>query len=440
MKIPKIALSFKKKFYKKTLLKLPKGKAFILKYSRILFASLKILNSYQYRLRASALTFYSFLTVVPIFAMIFGITKGFGYEKILQEQLYDKLKGQDEIAKGIIDFSNMLLENVKGGVIAGIGILILFWTIIKVLSNIEDAFNEIWSIKESRSLGRKISDYLSLMVIFPSLMVISSASTVLITSKIEVVLEHISTLRTVSPVIIFMLNLLPYGALWILLTYLYIFMPNTKVNFISGALAGVITGTIYQIFQWGYIYFQIGVSQYNAIYGGFAAIPMFLIWLQLSWMLILFGAQISFAHQNADYYKSEGDYQDWSHFGKNLLSLGIVRFLVKHFSDDSYAWDTNRISRELKIPVAYIDQAIQELIEADLIVQISRDGAKKASYQPARDPELMTIKYVTNALEKKGNNTFPLLNIPGLKEIEENLRFRDKLLEKSSANILLKDI
>ena len=232
---------------------------------RVILLSVRGFTEDRCQLRASALTFYSLLSIVPVLAMTFGIAKGFGFESMLERVLLERFEGQEQIVTQAMKFSHAFLENVKGGLVAGIGIIVLFYTIIKILSHIENSFNHIWGIKSSRPLARKISDYLSLMLICPLLFTVSSAATVIITSSTRLVMEKFSLLQIFGPVIFFTLKFLPFCVLWILFTFLYLFIPNTKVQFKSGMLAGIIAGTIYYVFQWAYINFQIDVSRYNAI-------------------------------------------------------------------------------------------------------------------------------------------------------------------------------
>jgi membrane protein len=419
---------------------LPMARSLLVKSLRIIILSLQGFVEDKGHLRASALTFYSLLSVVPVLAMLFGLAKGFGFEKALEAQLLKKLEGQEEVFTWIINFAHNMLEQTKGGVMAGIGIILLFWAIIKVLGNIESAFNDIWGIKKTRPFLRKITDYLSVMLIGPVLLVMSSALTVLIASQVKIIVQKISLLGALSPAIFFTLKLLPYGVLWVLFTFVYIFMPNTKVNFSSGALAGVIAGTIYQIFQLIYIAFQIGVAKYNAIYGSFAALPLFLIWLQLSWLIVLFGAEISFAHQNVDTYEFEPDSLKVSHSFKRLLSLEIVHFLVKDFAERGETWNEKQISHKLEIPIRLVRQIMYELVEAKIISQIKVDEDKEVAYQPARDPHALTIRYVINALEERGSDTIPVAQSEELNKLSASLKAFDDLIRNSPANMRLKDI
>jgi membrane protein len=419
---------------------LPRSKLFLVRLLRILILSVRGLVEDKCQLKASALTFYTSLSIVPIFAMIFGVAKGFGFEKVLEKQLLAKLESQGEVVTRVIDYANALLVNTKGGVMAGIGVVVLFWAIIKVLGNIEKSFNDIWGIKKGRPFRRKITDYLSIMLIGPVLFIVSSGITVLMASQAKIFVEKITLLGPVSPVIFFVLKLLPYGTIWVLFIFIYIFMPTTKVHFRSGVLAGIIAGSMYQIFHWVYITFQVGVARYNAIYGSFAALPLFMIWLQLSWLIVLLGAELSFAHQNVDTFEFEPDSLRVSHAFKRLLSLRIVNLLVKHFSDGDSSWNEAKISDTLGIPVRLVRQILHELVACGIISQVKVDEDEATAFQPARNPDNMTIKYVVDALEQRGSDHIPVAQSEELRSLGQSLKRFDELVEKSSDNVLLKDI
>src|SRR3972149_3873262 len=289
--IPKIISFIKTDIWRIRLEELPRQKSFFIKQLRIFLLAFRGFTEDKCQLRASALTFYSMLSIVPVIALIFAIGKGFGLEKLLEKQLSTMLKGQQEVMQQVLTFANSLLENTSGGLIAGVGVVLLLYAVMQVLSNIENSFNDIWQIKRDRSFVRKFSDYLSIMLIAPVLIIMSGSITIFITTQITRITESIELIGFFSPLIFLLLKLLPYCMIWLLFTFIYIVMPNTKVNFKSALIAGIIAGTIFQVSEWAYISFQIGVAKYNAIYGSFAAMPLFLIWLQTSWLIVLFGAE-----------------------------------------------------------------------------------------------------------------------------------------------------
>ena len=176
--------------------------------------------------RASALTFFSLLSVVPVIAMGFGIAKGFGFDKVLEKMVWESLPGQETVALQIITYAKSMLEDTKGGMIAGVGLLILFWTIMRLLNNIETSFNEIWEIHKHRSFERKFADYMSLMLFAPILVILSSSLNVFITTEVKNVTESLELLSIITPFILFLLKFIPYTLIWLLFTLLYMIMPN----------------------------------------------------------------------------------------------------------------------------------------------------------------------------------------------------------------------
>jgi membrane protein len=415
-------------------------KYFFIKQLRILILATRGFTKDKCTLSASALTFYSILSIVPVVAMAFGIAKGFGFQKLLEKELLGKFQGQEEVMNRVVAFAHSLLENTKGHLIASFGILFLLWTVIKLLSQIEHSLNDIWEVKSPRTYGRKFSDYLSIMLISPILFILSSSVTVFITTQIAVITQKVALIGMFSPVIFFMVKLIPYGLIWILFIFIYMLMPNTKVNFSSGLIAGIIAGTIYQIAQWAYITFQVGMARYNAIYGSFAALPLFLIWIQLSWLIVLFGAEISFAYQYVDTYDFEPDRRYISPAFKKLLSLQISRLIISTFLKADPPLSAISISKTLQIPIRLVEQILEELVEAGILSDTEVKKNMEMSYQPARDINAITINTVIEALEQKGVNNIPVAQTADLRHLSEALKTLNEEIEKSPANRLLKDI
>jgi membrane protein len=217
-------------------------------------------------------------------------------------------------------------------------------------------------------------------------------------------------------------------------------MPNTKVKFTSGLLAGIVAGTFYEVVQWGYITFQVGVAKYNAIYGGFAALPLFLLWLQVSWLIVVFGAEISFAHQNVDMYEFEPDCLRASVSLKKLFSLQITHVLVKNFSKGGPPLTSTSIARELETPIRLVRQILFELVECNIVAEVKTPEYKETTYQPARDSDTLTIKCVIDALEKRGVDNIPVAHTKEFKVLSESLQAFDEIISESHSNKLLKNI
>ena len=418
----------------------PRMKYFLIKQLRIFLLATRGFGQDQCPLRASALTFYSILSIVPVVAMAFGIAKGFGFQEMLENQLMEKFSGQEDVMIRVVDFAHSLLKNTKGGMIVGIGIIVLLWTVIKLLAHIEGSFNDIWEVKKSRSYGRKFSDYLSIMLISPLLIIMSSSATVFITTKIALITEKVALIGMFSPMIFFMLKLIPYCLMWILFIFTYILMPNTKVNFSAGFIGGIIAGTIFQAAQLAYILFQVGVAKYNAIYGSFAALPLFLIWMQLSWLIVLFGAEISFSYQYVDTYEFEPDLRQISPAFKRLLTLQVANRVISTFSKGKMPLTASNLSQALEIPIRLVQQLLDELVESEIFSITEIKENEKLAYQPARDINIITIKSIIEALEHKGVDNIPVAQTPELQSLAEVLWTFSAEIEKSPANLLLKDI
>ncbi len=447
----------------------PRGKSFLLKQLRIIILSVRGFAEDKCKFRASALTFFTLLSIVPVFAMMFGIAKGFGLEEKVENLIKEKVQiqqydpntiqmahqdpntaqgqqdpnamgGPPQIAEKLIEFSKSLLENAQGGLIAGIGVGFLLWTIIKLLGNIERSFNDIWGIKKSRSFGRKLSDYLSVMLLCPILLVMASSATVFISTEIRQIVNKYEFISQFSFLIFPLLKLMPYCILWFIFTFLFIFMPNTKVKFSAGLTAGIIAGTIFQLAQWGYIEFQVGVGKLGAIYGSFAALPLFLIWLQISWFIVLFGAELSFAHQNVDTYEFEPDCLSVSYSYKRLLSLVITNMIVKDFCNGNRPMSASDVAHKLEMPIRLVRQILFDLVEAGVLSEVKIEEEKVVAYQPARDVEDLTIRFVVDALEHKGIDEIPVQKTEEYQKLNEHLEGISKTLSQSPDNVLIKNI
>lgn len=421
---------------------LPRAKSMLVRNSRVILLSVRGFDEDKCKLRASALTFYTLLSIVPVVALAFGIAKGFGLQEMLETHLLQNLPAQEEILIQLVTFSKSMLETAKGGLIAGIGTAILFWLVVRMLGYIERSFNDIWGVKEKRPVGRKLADYLAIMVLGPIFLITSTSIIMFITTQVELITGNVEFLGFFSPLILTSLKAMPYLLIWLLFTFLYMYMPNTRVNFSSGILAGIVAGTIYVLTQEAYLTLQIGVSRYNAIYGSFAAVPLFLIWLQISWFIVLFGAEISFAHQNVDTYEFEPDCLRLSHSFKKLLSLHIMRYIIDQFTEKE---SENRtcaagISHELEIPIRLVRQILFDLENCGMVTRTCSDNDREPDYVPAKDLTGITIGDFIQKVETSGLDQLRVKNTPSLEKLGKTLENFRSIVNQASENIPLKDI
>ena len=415
-------------------------KAFLLHELRIFVLAARGFNEDKCLLRASALTYYSLLSVVPILALAFGMSRGFGIEQRLEGLIHRTLPNQQEVADRIIGYAQSYLENVQGGIVAGVGVVVLIWAVIQLMGHIEECFNDIWGVRKGRSLGRKFTAYLSVVIIAPLLLVMASSATVVISTHVTLLTGRVAFLESAGPFLSGMLRLLPYGAVWILFTFLYMLMPNTKVNLKPGLLAGILAGTTYQVVQWIYIEFQVGVSNYNAVYGSFAALPLFLVWMQTSWLVVLLGAEISFAAQNADSFAFAPKIDRVSHRLKGVVALRLAQLCVQDFRAGQSPRSAEQLSEVLAVPIRFIREILSKLVEARILSEVMTDEEGVAAYQPARAIESLTVAEVINLLERSGVDEMPYGDSPDWEKLTERLALFDGAIRDASVDIALKDL
>lgn len=415
-------------------------KGFLLRQVRIIFLALRGFDENKCALRASALTFYSLLSVVPFAALAFGIAKGFGVQQLLEGELMNSMKGQEEVFNYIVTFANAALEKARGGLVTGVGVVILILLIVGLLDNVEKSFDEIWGVRQPRTLGRRLSNYLAVLFVAPILIIISSSITVFMTTRIAEIVGSISGLDPVSPFLMQALNVLPYVVVWLLFIFIYIFMPNTKVNWSSGLLGGIVAGTSFQLLQWGYIAFQVKVASYGVVYGSFAVLPLFMVWLQLSWLVVLFGAEISFAHQNVETYKLEPGSLGASPSFKRLLALSVTHLCVKRFINGDKPLSAPEIANILETPVRLTNQVLYDLVTCRILSESAGENEKVVYYQPARSLDTLSINFIVQSIDALGSEEIPILKSTEIDRISKCMKDFSDIIEGSEANLLLKDI
>ena len=332
---------------------------------------------------ASALTFYSILAFIPLVALVFAIAKGFGAGEALQTELMNQLQNNPDIANYVIGLANNALANTRGGLVTGVGIVILLWAVIKMLRSTEMSMNRIWGVRKGRSIRRMFTDYLSILFVAPIFIILVSSLNVFLSSNIE------QYFPVAGSFLLRLLKLLPYVLVWVLFIFLYMFMPATPVKFRHALTAGIIAGTVYQLVQWFYIRFQVGVSSYNAIYGGLAALPLLLVWLQLSWSIVLWGTELCYIFRNRHFmYKSElvGD-ASWMETTE--CAVKIVRYVARVYVTQGGGPSLGMLNQELKMNTGKLQLVLQELVDRHILVEAKED--EDYFYYPAMDFHALTI-------------------------------------------------
>lgn len=414
-----------------------RGKSFLIKQLRIIVLAARGFMNDRVQLRASALTLYTMLSIIPFAAIAFGIAKGFGLDQRLQQLLVDEFQNQPEVLTWILNQASNAIQATRGGYIAGVGFIILVWSVMSLLDQIESSFNHIWQIQVSRPWLRKFTDYLAIMLIAPIVLIVSSSITVFVTTELY---ANTESMDFIKPIVGFLIKLAPYVLTWIGLTILFIIMPNTKVKFKPALVSAVITGTILQVLQWLYIDLQFGISKLSAIYGSFAAIPLFIVWVQSSWIILLLGAELAFANQNVTRYEIEYESLNVSQHQKKALTMIIMKMIVKNFTTGEKAVTSEGLSKSLKIPVRLVRDILQDLIDSRLVSMIHEDEHQERLYQPAMDVSKLSVSYILNKLDRKGSDQQVFLESAEYNKMTAMLEQFEKLVEESDSNLLIKDL
>ncbi len=348
--------------------------------------------------RASALTYYTLLSLIPALALAFAIAKGFNLDSLLTSYISDNLTSP-EVAAYIISFASSALENTRSGIIAGVGVIMLLYSVFKLLANIEEAFNLMWCVRSPRTMMRKVTDYIAIMIFTPILLLTALSANILFRSSLR---EYLS--GDLSPLQDFLIALSPYLMIWIFFTLLYLILPNAKVKPLPAIIAGVITGTAFQIVQWVYITFQVGVNSAGAIYGSFAFLPLLLAWLQLTWTIVLAGCKIAFSIQNVDNYALEHGVRLISINLQQTLALVIMYHTVADFEQQRRSTAIS-LANDLQIPQPIFFFLTDQLIRTGLLAELKTDANNQdRAFIPALDPAQITPALITSRLNTLGDD------------------------------------
>lgn len=387
--------------------------------------------------KASALTYSTLLAIVPILAVVFAIARGFGYSKYIEVWFRDALSSQPQTADIIIGFVNSYLVHTKSGIFLGIGLLFMLYTVLMLVSNIEEAFNEVWQVKKSRSVFRTFTDYLAMFFVFPILIVISSGISIFLATVADSMPDFLmlgSAVRT-------LIDLTPYVLMSLMFIALYIFMPNTKVKLSSVIVPGILAGIAMQGLQFVYIHSQIFLSSYNAIYGSFAALPLFMLWMQISWTICLFGAELCYTNQNLDYYDYDANAGEISHRYRLMLCALLMSRICKRFAEGRKPYSLLELRKDTNIPIRFVNDLLYELIDANLLIEVTSDEkGEESRFMPSEDLSNLTLGTMIDRLEARGRWKIDL-DVSGLlsQEWAKAIGARSNYL-KTMRNIFLQEL
>lgn len=420
---------------------LSKRKSFIVKQLRIIVLAARNSLNDKVNLRASALTFYTIISIIPLVAIALAIAKGFGLDQNLETIIRNTKEFQmySEMLNPLLESAKNAVQQTRGGYIAGVGAIILVWSVVSLLNQIEASFNHIWQTSVARPWFRKFTDYLTIMLIAPILIILSSSITIFVITSLAEFMEQAPILSSFKWIVSFLIKSAPYILTWLMLTLLFIVMPNVKVRFVPALISGIIAGTFLKILQWLYLDLQYGITRLSAIYGGLAAIPLFLVFMETCWITILLGAELSFANQNVLRYEFESEALNISHYQKRAMVLLVMHLIVRNFDLGEKPLSAEDISKKLKIPVRLARDVLEDLTNSNLVSVIHHQEDKIRLYQPALDINKLSVSFVLNRLDKKGTHDNYFVKSREYEKVKEILDEYENLIAKSDSNILIKD-
>ena len=351
--------------------------------------------------KSMALTFSTVLAIVPAFAMLFAIGRGFGFQNLLEEQLFMIFPAQKSFITFALKFVDSYLTEASQGVFVGVGLIFLLYTVISLLSDIETSFNQIWDIKKDRSILQKITDYIAICLLVPIMMICSSGVSIFMSSTFQSN-EHFSFL---TPLVNVGLEASPFILAFLAFTISFCMIPNTKVKFKYAATAGAICAVIFQILQMLFLSGQLYVSKYNAIYGSFSFLPLLLIWLQLSWLILLFGCVLTYSMQNIFAFNFLDNSKGPSKSLENKVTLIIMAIVARRFHEEKPPLTPQEISKVYNLPIRMVNRLCNNLNAAGLLnMVVAREDTFAVA--PAIDSEELTVGLIFKKLENTGNSNY----------------------------------
>ena len=399
---------------------------------RLLFYTARGLVEHGTLVRSAALTFYTLMSLVPILAVVFAVVKGFGLTDGLIENLYGIFPRHPETVDYIVGFAENALARTQGGIVAAVGLVMLFWAVIRVFGSIESAFNNIWEVKVARSIARQWTDYIAVVMIVPVLWILANAAGDYVEQLLGLYDKwYFNTLSHLASMVI----------IWTMFTLLYLIIPNARVRFQSALMAGIVAGTIFLLFQWGYVYVQRWMTSYNAIYGSFAALPLFLIWMQTSWEILLFGGELSFAYQNISRFAEERESLRISYDQRRKVLLAVMILVARNFRDHGGTLSTDAIRDRLGLPTRIVNDVLFQLVQAGQLIAVrSGDGERDVAFTPAHDLAAMTVYGILESVEQAGQTTLDLEQSADLARVNRELETLKQTVRQSPENVRLTDL
>ena len=352
--------------------------------------------------RANSLSFALLFAFIPMMALIYAVARGFGFEQVLIEQLSGTFFAEANITPVLLEWIERYLETAREGFFLGIGLLVLIWAVYAFFNMLENSFNSIWNVKQSRALGRRLTNYVMTLLLVPVLVAMSSGISIFISST-----ETLATMmQATEPLRRFMLRFVPFIAATAVFTWIFIAIPNTKVKFSSAIIPGIVMGFLFQLVQALSMYLVVLFTRMSIVYGAFSAIPLILIWLNITCWLLLIGAELAFAIQNNDMFAYERDIENMSRRYKDYVMLYLLSVIVQRFEQGETPLTAQQMSEQNLLPIRLVQQLLSRLEESSIVHRVSVGQNDDEAFVPALDTHTITVEMVIGRISAQGTEEF----------------------------------
>ncbi len=372
------------------------------RWVRIIKGGLIIIDGFTHKNlsnNASALTYSSMLAAVPVLAIVFAVARGFGFGTFIEERIRESMEGHTEFTNTLFQFADSYLDHTHGGVFIGVGLLVLLYTVISLTTNVEVALNKVWNVSASRNVYRKCLDYISIFFLLPIFIVVVSGIRIFLMTFRSILPDY----QVISNTLELILKGAPFVLTSLVFILLYVWMPNTKVKLRNAVLPGIVAGLAFQLLQYVYFHYQFVLSSYNAIYGSFAAIPLFMLWLQISWCICLAGAQFCYAMQCTDEYTFSRRSHNMSRRYRDSLRILLLAQMGRRIRLGMKASTPERLSKDTGIPQTILTMLLDELEKMHLVAKSVREtNTHKEEYLPTFDVSSTGVRDVTRRMDSYG--------------------------------------
>jgi len=384
------------------------------------------------QLNAMSLAYITLLSLVPLLAVTFSVLKAFGAHNMIEPTLLALLEPLGEQAPKIAEQVTGFVDSISVGVLGAVGIAVLFYTVINLMQKIEKVFNQIWQVQEVRALSTRFSSYLSVVMVGPVMIFAAGAlSTALLTTP---VIQNLSEITPFGQLIAWVTSITPILLVVVAFAFLYVFVPNTRVNLQAALIGGLVASVLWHTVGWAFASLVTGSANYSAIYSAFASLVLFMVWLQVAWMIVLLGSLVSYAWQNVEALSPSGDLIRLTPSEREALAIELTAAISRRFEEDQKPPTSQDLAKMFDLSVRVVMDVLRDLERDELIRQTE---SRPPAWLPARPPSHITLHQIMSSMRQDGvKPRFRLLSEAGRGWMNAQQRYRQEVLSRLTVSLL----